>query len=286
MKRIIVDSDNTMGVRQCDVDDGLALLFLLGNPDLCRVEALCTTYGNSSIDTVQDNTLRLSRELGMDVPVLRGAACPDEPESEAADFLASAASEEPGKLSVLATGSLTNLKGAARADSGFFSNIRELAMMGGVLKALVINGRIMDELNFSCDAEATAMALSAPCPVMDAVSQNCLPCHFSRAELASEFGAESWLMNACDNWLSTMDERYNWEGFVCWDLLAAVYLIRPDLFEDDIREVTLYPRWLEVGLLETSPMPGAPTATVNLARIRDVDAFKQEAIRSWRRALN
>ncbi|MFR1167120.1 MAG: hypothetical protein ACLSDQ_05635 [Adlercreutzia equolifaciens] len=44
MKNIILDFDNTMGVRGCDVDDGLALLYLLGNPERCRVLAACTTY--------------------------------------------------------------------------------------------------------------------------------------------------------------------------------------------------------------------------------------------------
>ena len=32
MKKIIFDCDNTFGVRNCDVDDGLALLYLMGEP--------------------------------------------------------------------------------------------------------------------------------------------------------------------------------------------------------------------------------------------------------------
>ena len=31
MKKIIFDCDNTFGVKDCDVDDGLALMYLLGN---------------------------------------------------------------------------------------------------------------------------------------------------------------------------------------------------------------------------------------------------------------
>ena len=30
MKHVIFDCDNTLGVKDCDVDDGLALLYLLG----------------------------------------------------------------------------------------------------------------------------------------------------------------------------------------------------------------------------------------------------------------
>ncbi len=285
-KQIVVDFDNTMGVRQCDVDDGLALLMLLGNPDLCEVKGLCTTYGNSTIDVTYANTLRMRDELQLIVPVLQGAASAAEPASDAGDFLAKITSEDPGEISVLATGSLTNMRGASLADPNFTSNVKEFALMGGVLSALCINGKIMDELNFSCDPEATLLTLNAPCPVMDAVSQHCLPCFFTRDELVAEFGADSWLLNACNNWFSTMDEWYDWGGFTVWDLVAATYLIRPDLFEDNFCEITLYPRWLSVGLLETQHMEGCKTATVNLPTIKDVDALKAAAFQAWHNVLD
>lgn len=96
-KRIIIDFDNTMGVRGCDIDDGLALLFLLGAEGV-RVEAACTAFGNSSIDVVHDNTVRMLREWDLDIPVHRGAGAPDEEPSEAARFLAEAAAASPGEL--------------------------------------------------------------------------------------------------------------------------------------------------------------------------------------------
>jgi len=34
MKKVIFDCDNTMGVRDCDVDDGLALVYLLGKENI------------------------------------------------------------------------------------------------------------------------------------------------------------------------------------------------------------------------------------------------------------
>ena len=46
MKKIILDCDNTMGVIDCDVDDGLALLYLLGCPDVNLLGITCT-YGNN-----------------------------------------------------------------------------------------------------------------------------------------------------------------------------------------------------------------------------------------------
>ena len=84
MKNIILDFDNTMGVRGCDVDDGLALLYLLGNPERCRVLAACTTYGNAGIDVVDANTRALFEKLGLNIPVYRGAAGPGDTDTEAA----------------------------------------------------------------------------------------------------------------------------------------------------------------------------------------------------------
>ena len=283
-KRVIVDFDNTTGVPDCDVDDGLALLFLLGNPDLCQVEALTCAYGNSTIDVVYRTTRRMADELGLSIPVLKGGADPDHAANEAASYLARAAAADPGQISVVATGSLTNLKGAVRKDPTFLGNLREIALMGGVAGALTINGRILDELNFSCDPEATALVLSAPCPVMDAVSQNCLPCLLTEEELVDEFGRDSWLVRACGEWFKTMERRYHSSRFVCWDLVAAAYLVRPDLFEDRPTQVALYPRWFSVGLLETSSMPDTPSVTVNLPVIKDPDEFKGAAFAAWHRA--
>ena len=293
-KRIVVDFDITMGVPGCDVDDGLALLMLLGNSGLCTVEGLCASYGNSDIGTTYDTARRIAETWRLDVPVLRGGASPTEPESEAADFLARMAAENPGELSVLATGSLTNLRGAALADPAFFENVAEVALMGGITQSLAINGRIMDELNMSCDPDAAYAVLaatrnasegSAGCPVHIATAQNCLPAFFNRRDFIDLRGPDSWFYRTCDYWFADMDERYAWNGFTCWDIVAATYLIRPDLFVDDWRDVALDRRLFSVGFLDANPMDGAPAAHVNLPRIVDAEAFRQAAFDGWRRAL-
>ena len=261
-KRIIVDFDNTMGVKGCDVDDGLALLFLLGTPGV-SVEAACT--------------LRLFGEWGLDIPVYRGAASKDDEPGEAARFLAQAAAENPGELSIVATGSLTNLRHAAQLDPAFFSNVREIAVMGGITESLVINGRIMDELNFSCDPAATLAVLSAPCPA-------CLPAFFRREDFTENFGEGSWLYRTCDYWFADMGERYVWDGFTCWDIVAAAAVARPDLLSFDAMDVTLYERLLSVGYLEAA-RAGAPSATIRIPRIDDPALFVRESVEAWRRAL-
>lgn len=284
-KHVIMDCDNTLGVRGCDVDDGLALLALLGSDSVC-VEAVCTCYGNSDIDTVTDNTERMFAELGIDIPVYRGCASAGDPRSDASRFLAEEAAAHPGEISLLATGSMTNLKGAAFIDPVFYSNLREVVCMGGVTQSLVITpGRIMDELNLSCDPDATLGLLDSGCPVTIATSQNCLPAFFRREDLAREFSDGSWLCRTVDYWFNDMDKAYEWSGWTCWDLMAAFALSRPELFAWNTMDVSLNCRFLEAGYLEDAP-EGAPFATVNVPAIKDADAFRAAAYEAWHTALS
>lgn len=282
MKRIVLDCDNTMGVRGCDVDDGLALLYLLGNPERCTVEGLCTCFGNADIGTVDGNTRRLCAEWGFDVPVYRGAGAPEDADTPAARFLAGICAAAPGEVSVLVTGATTNLLGARRCDPAFFGNVADLTFMGGITESLVINGRIMDELNLSCDPTATLAALASPAAVTIACAQNCLPAHVTRELTERSFSADSWLARAIDYWFADMGERYAWDGFAVWDQVAAAALIKPELFEPREMDVALDERMLSVGYLEPAPA-GAPRATVSVPVIADPQAYLADALAGWRR---
>lgn len=284
MKRIIVDFDNTMGVEGRDVDDGLAFLYLLAQQDV-HIEAVCTSYGNSDIDTVTQNTQRVFRELGLDIPLYRGAASPRNPQSAASQYLAQAAAECLGELHLVVTGSTTNIRGALAHDERFLDNVGSISLMGGVTETLAINGRIMDELNLSCDPDATMLALAAPCPVTVATAQNCLPAFFTREDLANNFGEDSWLLDKCGYWFADMERAYHWHGWTCWDVVAAAALVHPELFHWDEMDVTLYRRFLAAGYLERAA-GDVPEARISVPRIRDAEEFKAHVIASWKEALS
>lgn len=283
MKNIILDFDNTMGVRGCDVDDGLALLYLLGNPERCRVLAVCTTYGNAGIDIVDANTRALFNRLGADIPVYRGAAGPGDADTEAARFLAETCAAMPGEISILATGSMTNLAGAASFDEAFYHNAADFTLMGGITESLVVGGRIMNELNLSCDGAATLSLLASGAPVTIATAQNCLPAHITRAKLSEAFAEGAWLMGAIDYWFADMGERYAWDGFAVWDQVAAAALVKPELFADEQLSVALNPKLLSVGYLERAA-PDAPQTAVSAPRIASPAVYLTDAIAGWRRA--
>ena len=44
MKKIVFDCDNTFGIKNCDVDDGLALMYLLGSRE-AEFLGVTSTYG-------------------------------------------------------------------------------------------------------------------------------------------------------------------------------------------------------------------------------------------------
>ena len=106
MKHVVYDCDNTLGVLFSDVDDDLALLYLMGESENVDLLGVTTTYGNSREEKVFKATVQMLKDCGREeIPVFRGGDAPGRYESAAADFLAEQANRFPGELSVLATGS-------------------------------------------------------------------------------------------------------------------------------------------------------------------------------------
>jgi len=101
---LIYDCDITMGLPGKDVDDGLALLYLLGSAKI-RILGITTTFGNSTIEEVHPCLLSILKDLGRsDIPACRGAPHPGQTsgrgskprDSEAARFLADIVCQNPG----------------------------------------------------------------------------------------------------------------------------------------------------------------------------------------------
>ena len=285
-RRVLIDFDNTFHLPGCDVDDALALLYLLGC-DGVRIEGICTTYGNSTLDAVHADTERLLDTWGVAAPLHRGAPAPLREQaspSPAARAIVEALEAAPGQIDILATGSTTNLGAAERIAPGTLARARSITLMGGVTESLAINGRIMDELNLSCDAAATLAVLGSGARTAIATSQNCLPAFFTRTDMQEALAAGTPEWDACEAWFKTMDAQYGWMGWTCWDVVAAAYLVHPELFEADMRAVTLYERFLAVGYLECDHA-SAPSSPVNLPRIQDPDAFNRHVLSAWQRGI-
>lgn len=270
MLPLIYDCDNTLGIPDCDVDDGLTLLYLLGSSGVKLLAVTCS-FGNSTQEKVFHNTVRLLREWGReDILVLRGGANPANRRSPAAEFLADAARRYPDRLAVLATGSLTNLLGAESYDPEFFSRVGRISLMGGVTGPLTVGGIPMAELNFSVDAEAACAVLTRGRRVLVATAQNCLASFFAQEEYLGQLACNRaplarYLEEVLTDWFALNRERWGLSGFVNWDVMAAAQLLRPDLFELHRAEISPTVQSLKKGMLYGG---GAP-CHITLPQIRD-----------------
>ena len=273
---VILDCDNTMGVPGCDVDDGLTLLYLLGCPEVDLLGITCS-YGNNTQQTVYDNTLRLLKSWNReDIPVFRGGDDPTQRQSPASEFLATAAREYAGQLCVLATGAMTNLLGAAQADGNFWNNVKTVSIMGGITEPLFVNGVPMDELNLSCDPEASCAVLRNVRDLRIASAQNSLHSWFSRKSW------KEWGMSEAEvgYWFDIHEEKWNLDGIVIWDVMAAVQLLHPEFL--DMEELVIGP---EEKLLRRGMILGCGYCrSARAPKIRDLKAYTDHVYQTWRNA--
>ena len=179
VQKIIIDCDP-------GIDDALALAFAAGHPEL-DLRGITTVAGNVGLDKTTANALRVRDFVGMpDVPVLAGCPRPllrpplhardvhgdsglgaaSIPEASsgpadghAVDFLASATAAEPGQITLIAIGPLTNVALALRRYPELVSQVRNFVIMGG--SAGRGNVTPAAEFNIAADPEAAAIVFGA-----------------------------------------------------------------------------------------------------------------------------
>jgi len=284
MKRVIFDCDNTFGINGCDVDDGLALLYLLGQKDKVHIEAITTTYGNNSVETVYANTKRMLKELGLEnLQVYKGCRDKNDPHSEAVDFIVQTVQNARDNIYILAIGSLTNIYRAYCVDKTLFNKISGIVMMGGLTEPLVINNVMMDELNFSCDPEASYVLLTKARNVSVITGNNCIPAFFPFDEYKrrlnnSQKGIGQYIYDKTRYWFEYMMKNYGSNGFYNWDVVAAAYIAEEDLFIDKSRAINPTRESLKKGYLYSSEHEHI---NINLPEIKDIREFTESVYKSW-----
>ena len=237
MEKIIFDCDNTMGIEGRPMDDGLALLYLLGRSDQARVLGITCNYGNGTAEEVYGCCRRLLDEARLsNIPLYRGAERGEDPRSDSARFIAETAAAFPGEVSVLGLGSLTNLYGAWLLDPKVFDELKGIVLMGGVTQRLNVHGKPLDELNFSVNAQASACVLGKGKRISVITGNNCLPVsylpkdEFMPKMCWTDNPAGMYIAQKCGYRFEDKKAIYGADGSYCWDAVAAVYLLHPELF--------------------------------------------------------
>ena len=286
MKYVIFDCDSTVGLPEKPMDDALALLYLLGRPAEANILGITCTFANGTAKEVFQSTTALLREIGRtDIPLLSGADMGEEPRSEAARFIAETVNARPGEITLVAIGSLTNLYGAWLLDNTVFDKVKEIVLMGGYTAPVFYHTRHLEELNFSVNPEAAACVLNHGKNISILTGNNTLaPSYLPKEEFIEKMctGSESgrYIAKKCGY---RFDDKAVWDGDAasyCWDVVATVYLLHPELFDDHpvhcfVTSRTLYSGWL--GVTEAA----SDTCLLNLPAVKDLASYRQEMYAGW-----
>lgn len=240
-KKIFIDCDNSIGIEGKPMDDALALLFLMGCSDEAEIVGIGCNFGNCSSSEAYECTRQLLEETGrQDISVLKGneegmAGIM----SPAAEYIVSIYNDHPGEIIYLSIGSLGNLYEACMIDGSLPEKIPQLVLMGGITEPLFIHGKPLHELNFSVNPEASTYVLNHFHNITVITGNNCLP--------VADIPKDEFLENLCRNENPSgmyvaqkcgyrfRDKRlvYGADVSYCWDGIAAVYVLHPELFADN-----------------------------------------------------
>lgn len=287
MRKIIHDCDCTFGIQGCDVDDGLALIYLLGDPG-AELLGVTTTFGNNQIDRVYPATKKLLKEIGYgEIPVYKGAAHAGNLDTDAARYLAEMARKYAGELELLVTGSVTNLQGAYLLNPDFFRQVKKIVLMGGVTEPLIFEKKQMNELNFSCDEAATFSVLTSETDVAVITGNNCLKVLFTREEYRREFaedtdGVIDYIKKNTDYWFDDNMNDFGIPGFYNWDVVAAVYLMHPELFSSCKKNMALSEEDLRTGYLRECGENMKMNCCLDIPEIGEEESFRRNIYATWR----
>lgn len=182
-RRVIIDTDP-------GVDDAIAIFLALRSPEL-KVEAITPVSGNVPLELTLPNALRLVEIAGRpDVPVAGGASLPlvrqlvtaqyahgknglsgvdfpapkIKPAAETAtEIICRLVRSNPGEITIVAIGPLTNVATVLRSDPEIASMIPAIVIMGGSLT----HGNITPaaEFNLYVDPEAARIVFDAGIPL-------------------------------------------------------------------------------------------------------------------------
>jgi purine nucleosidase len=180
-------------ILDCDPghDDAVALLLAHGSPGIDLV-AVTTVAGNQTLEKVTRNALSVATVIGMrGVPIAAGCARPlvrtvevaesihgesgmegprlREPTTEldsrhAVDLIVDTVlAHEPGEITLVPTGALTNIALAVRKEPRITERVREVVLMGGGYH--VGNWSPVAEFNIKIDPEAAHVVFNESWPV-------------------------------------------------------------------------------------------------------------------------
>ena len=300
-KQIIIDTDP-------GIDDAMAILFALRSPDL-EVVGLTTIFGNVRTDLATENALRLVELSGRpEIPVARGAEKPlvlplenvadfvhgadglgntnlPSPGGQAvavpaARFIADTVMANPGQVTLVPIGPLTNIALALALEPRIVENVAEVVIMGG---AATVNGNVNPaaEANIYMDPHAADLVFRADWPLtmvgLDVTMKVIMSDEYLAALSSGGSTVGEFIYRISRFYLEFHGQAYGIQGAHTHDPSAIAYVIDPTLFETRSGPVRVVTEGIAMGQTvmdqrgqwpEAHPWTDIPAANVCL----DVDS--------------
>ncbi|CAG9001650.1 MAG: Pyrimidine-specific ribonucleoside hydrolase RihB [Candidatus Celerinatantimonas neptuna] len=256
--KIILDTDP-------GIDDAMAILFAESHPFI-ELLAITTVYGNSTIEHTTQNALYLKDTFklkadvakGTDHPIQRKGFSPavavhgengfgdlDVPELSdvqldtrpAYQYIIDTIKANPGEITLVAVGPLTNLALALQADLTIASLVKEVVVMGGAFGIHNHYGNVTAyaEANIHNDPDAADLVFSAQWPVvivgLDVTEESFFTGEYL-ANLRQDSGfVGQFLWDVSRYYLRFYSQKTGRDGCHVHDSSAIAYVIAPELFK-------------------------------------------------------
>ncbi len=258
--RVIFDTDP-------GVDDAMALIFAMAHPRI-ELVGITTVFGNVTAEQATTNALYLTELSGRSIAVARGAAQPSFKHTEAppdyihgtdglgnlpsrlpasntradprsaAQFIVDSARAEPGQITLVPVGPLTNIAAALAFEPKLPQLIKSVVLMGGAAR---VSGNVspVAEANIWNDPHAADAVFTAGFDLtmvgLDVTYQVVIPVTlFERIATLHQHPLTDTLLHAVRFYAQFYATRYpdlrvN-PGCFGHDVLAFIALLHPELF--------------------------------------------------------
>lgn len=267
MRRIIIDCDPGNGIPGANVDDGLAIALALAAKEI-SLELITIVAGNTPRETGYCVAKQLMAQLSLDIPVVKGAAqalsepaapwrehldnsvkkqgllglwqnvpevavSPSAEAPTAAQAIGELVCNNPGEITVVAIGPLTNIAQVIQLYPDFAKSVAEISIMGGVFNL----DTYLKDTNFAIDPEAAQIVLNSGANITLAPLDVTTTTLFTHADLDKIAEIDSplcqYLVETVRPWLDYSIATRKING--CWihDVLCVAQLIAPDIVTGD-----------------------------------------------------
>lgn len=299
MHRVLLDTDLAMGAEGSDIDDGFALALAVAEPEI-RLELVTTVHGNTDVDTATALSAGMLDRLGAaGIPVVRGAAhrlhgaqqaraAPRVADShKAAVEIVERVLAEPGELTIVAIGPLTNVALALALEPRVATAVQQIVIMGGCYLGHTNIAAMPGEFNIWADPDAAAIVFACGAPLrcvgLDVTRQVRLTKDDADALAARGTDFGTFAGRCAIAWIGHNERNHPGDpaeqgAFPMHDALAVAALTKPDLLtwreaHVAVERSSRLTRGITVADLGTSAEP--PEANCEIAVEVDVAGFAE-----------